>query len=163
MMVTGEGRVAETWERGSKHQSNDRPGVSPAMDNTTAPSSFAFLQPAEEAGELGRLANYRVKKLLGQGGMGMVFHAIDVCLQRAVALKVMRPEMGNNLEHRQRFLREARATAAIKSDHIVTIHQVSQENDVPFLAMEFLEGMPLRSLAGTSGTAADPGRGAHRH
>jgi len=127
----------------------DSPGQSPTIgppvpSTVNSPSaSFGFLRPPEAADELGRLGDYRVKRLLGQGGMGMVFEAVDMHLQRSVALKVMRPEMGNNLEFRQRFLREARATAAIKSDYIVTIHQVSQENDVPFLAMEFLEGMPL--------------------
>jgi serine/threonine protein kinase len=120
------------------------PSVSQTLDNSEgATPSFAFLRPPEGPDELGRLGTYRVEKLLGQGGMGMVFQAVDVGLQRSVALKVMRPEMGANLEFRQRFLREARATAAIKSDYIVTIHQVGQDNDVPFLAMEFLEGMPL--------------------
>jgi phosphate transport system substrate-binding protein len=129
----------------------DSPGTKPTSPTIgppptpvkSSPSSFRFLRPPDEPGDLGRLGNYRVKKLLGQGGMGMVFEAVDVNLQRSVALKVMRPEMGTNLEFRQRFLREARTTAAIKSDYIVTIHQVGQEDDVPFLAMEFLEGMPL--------------------
>src|SRR5208337_2225381 len=100
-----------------KHNSadTDTPGQSPTIGPpvpatvNSPPASFPFLRPPEEADELGRLGNYRVKKLLGQGGMGMVFQAVDLHLQRPVALKVMRPDMGNNLEFRQRFLREARA------------------------------------------------------
>jgi len=95
--------------------------------------------------DMGRLGGYEIKRLLGSGGMGFVFHAHDVHLQRAVALKVMRPETARDKGSRERFLREARAAAALKHDHIVTIYQVGQENDTPFLAMEFLEGESLES------------------
>ena len=102
-----------------------------------------FLLPPQEPGEIGRLAGYRVIRLLAKGGMGMVFEAVDVQLDRAVALKVMAPHLSGDPDFRQRFMREARATAAINSDYIVTVHQVGQENDVLFLAMEFLNGEPL--------------------
>jgi ABC-type branched-subunit amino acid transport system substrate-binding protein len=102
-----------------------------------------FLSPPQELGELGRFAHYRVVQLLGMGGMGLVFEAEDLQLQRTVALKVMKPEMAANAAARQRFLREARAMAAIHSDHIVTIHEVGEANGVPFLAMERLRGQPL--------------------
>ena len=128
---------------------SDKTGLNPtlgpplSLGGVGEGKEFAFLGPPDEAGDIGRMAHYRVLKVLGKGGMGMVFEAIDIHLQRSIALKVMRPEMGNNQELRQRFLREARATAAIKSDYIVTIHQVGQENDVPYLAMEYLQGKPL--------------------
>ena len=89
-------------------------------------SLYPFLAPPEQPGEFGAFAHYRVLKLLGQGGMGMVFEAEDTTLQRAVALKVMLPDLAKNPSARQRFLREARATAAIRNDHIVTIHEVSE-------------------------------------
>jgi tRNA A-37 threonylcarbamoyl transferase component Bud32 len=92
---------------------------------------------------LGRLGQYRVLKLLGQGGMGMVFQAEDSQLRRLAALKVMRPEFTAHDQARARFLREARAAAALKHDHIVTIYQVGEEGGVPFLAMEFLGGKSL--------------------
>jgi WD40 repeat protein len=101
------------------------------------------LAPAQAAGELGRLGKYRVLKLLGQGGMGMVFQAEDPHLQRAVALKVMLPSLAANAAAKERFLREARATAAIEHDHIVTIHQVDEDRGVPYLAMQMLKGMSL--------------------
>src|SRR5262249_40853503 len=64
-------------------------------------------------------------------------------LKRLVALKAMLPRLGASNEARQRFLREARAAAAIAHDHIVGIHQVGEDRGVPFLAMQFLEGEPL--------------------
>lgn len=106
-------------------------------------SVYPFLSPADSPDELGWLAHYRVMKLLGEGGMGMVFEAIDNQLQRKVALKVMKPEIAKEELARQRFLREARVTASVKSDHVVVIHQVGMHGDTPYLAMEFLHGEPL--------------------
>jgi urea transport system substrate-binding protein len=105
----------------------------------------SFLSPPTGPDELGWLANYRVLKIVGRGGMGVVFRAEDSHLRRIVALKVILPEYAALPLARERFLREARAAAAVKSDHVVTIYQVGQDNDVPFLAMEFLEGENLES------------------
>ena len=102
-----------------------------------------FLAPAQSPDELGRLGPYRVLKLLGSGGMGVVFQAEDPDLQRLVALKAMLPSLAASDSAKQRFLREARAAAKIKHDHIVTIHQVGEDRGAPYLAMEFLEGEPL--------------------
>jgi hypothetical protein len=103
----------------------------------------AFLAAPEGPGELGRLGPYRVLKVLGAGGMGLVLQAQDTQLVRLVALKVMKPEVAASAAARQRFQREARATAAVKSDHVITIYNVGEEHGVPFLAMELLEGEPL--------------------
>ena len=102
-----------------------------------------FLGSPQADGELGWLAHYRVLRLVGEGGMGLVFLAEDSLLSRPVALKVIRPEIADSPGIAERFAREARATAAIKHDHIVTIYQVGQERGVPFLAMEYLKGMSL--------------------
>ncbi|MSU79589.1 MAG: serine/threonine protein kinase [Gemmataceae bacterium] len=104
---------------------------------------FAFLQPRLQNDELGRLANFRVLQLVGQGGMGIVFRAADTRLNRIVALKIMQPRIASDSIMRQRFLREARAMAAIKNEHVVTVYEVSVSNNLPFLAMEFLEGNTL--------------------
>jgi WD40 repeat protein len=103
----------------------------------------ALLAPPQGADELGRLGAYRILKVLGAGGMGVVFLAEDPQLQRPVALKAMKPALAASASARARFLREARAAASIKHDHIVTIHQVGEDRGAPFLAMEFLEGEPL--------------------
>jgi serine/threonine protein kinase/DNA-directed RNA polymerase subunit RPC12/RpoP len=124
-----------TSHAGNEETLSPRPAVRPL--------SFAFLSPPREPSELGWLGHYRIMSMLGQGGMGIVFGAMDTNLRRWVALKVMRPESAQDEAARQRFLREARALAALKSDHIVTVHQVGEANQLPFLAMEFLQGEPL--------------------
>jgi eukaryotic-like serine/threonine-protein kinase len=94
--------------------------------------------------EIGRFGEYRVRRLLGRGGMGFVFAAEDTRLGREVALKVMRPGLAAEPEARQRFLREARAMASLgASPHIVPIYHVDENKGVPFLAMELLQGEPL--------------------
>ena len=92
------------------------------------------------------VGGYRLERLIGRGGMGMVFQAIDTELARPVALKVMRPDLAADSAARLRFLREARAAAAVRNDHIVTIYRVGQDGDNPFLAMEFLTGECLNAM-----------------
>lgn len=102
-----------------------------------------FLAPPERPDEIGRLGPYRILAVLGQGGMGVVFRAHDPALDRLVALKAMLPGMAAVPNARERFLREAKAAAALKHPHVVTIFQVGEDRGVPFLAMEFLEGESL--------------------
>ncbi len=83
--------------------------------------------------------------MIGQGAIGLVFLAEDTQLSRPVALKVIRPELAGTSEVRDRFVREAQATTAIKHDHIVTIYQVGRDGQTQFLAMEYLKGMSLQS------------------
>jgi urea transport system substrate-binding protein len=114
-------------------------------DGGLAPNRLAFLAPPNGSDSLGWLAHYRVVRVLGEGGMGMVLEAEDTLLCRRVALKVIRPEMAADGSLRERFLREARAMAAIQHDNLVTIFQVGQDRDVPFLAMQFLKGETLQA------------------
>jgi urea transport system substrate-binding protein len=107
--------------------------------------TYSFLEPASEPGDLGRLAHYRVLRLLGAGGMGFVFEAEDTQLARRVALKVMKPDLASGMEYRERFLREARAAAAVTSDYIVTVYQVGLAGDVPFQAIQLLTGESLQA------------------
>jgi len=119
-------------------------GASPvaAGASTAQPTDLdlSFLGPSMGDGELGWLAHYRVNRILGTGGMGVVFEADDTQLHRPVALKVMRKELAANAVTRERFLKEARAAAALNSDFIVTVYQVGLSNDVPYLSMQFLRG-----------------------
>lgn len=124
-------------------------GEGPASDHEVAIAQY--LAPAQGPNEIGWLGAYRVLRVLGSGGMGTVFEADDTQLQRRVALKVMKPALAANPRAQQRFLREARACAAITHDHIVTIYQVGEERGVPFLAMQFLEGTSLDTLLQASG------------
>ncbi len=130
---------AETPTTETAHDS----GPGPA-DPLLAPSELgALLGPSRAPGELGRLGPYRALAVLGAGGMGVVFRAEDTRLGRLVALKVMRPALAVSAAGRQRFLREARASAAVKHDHIVTVYDTGEERGCPYIAMELLEGEPL--------------------
>jgi hypothetical protein len=112
------------------------------------------LAPPREPGELGWLGPYRVLEVLGAGGMGVVFRAEDSQLHREIALKTLRPELALTPANLARFLREARATAALQHDHIVPIYHVGEERGVPFLAMPLLRGKTLHDrLAGGPGVA----------
>jgi hypothetical protein len=102
-----------------------------------------FLAPAQADDELGRLGPYRVLRVLGHGGMGVVYEAEDPLLQRKVALKVMLPALAASESARERFLREARAAGAVEHDHIVPIYAVGEDRGVPFIAMPLLRGEPL--------------------
>jgi hypothetical protein len=111
----------------------------------SASTDTDFLAPPEAPGEIGRLASYRILKVLGSGGMGIVFHAEDVHLGRPVALKALRPALAASAAARQRFLREARSAAALADDHIIKIYHVGEDRGIPFLAMELLEGETLEN------------------
>ena len=117
-------------------------GSVPSGEQQRPQAQFSFLAPSQAADEIGRLGSYRVLKVLGTGGMGVVFEAQDLQLNRHVALKAMRFGFEDPIL-RQRFLREAKATASLKHDHVVTIFQVGEDRGVPFLAMELLEGETL--------------------
>ena len=72
------------------------------------------------------LGTYRLEKLLGEGGMGQVYVAVDEKLGRTVALKILRPEVVADPEHRARFEREAKALAALNHPGIVTIYALEE-------------------------------------
>jgi hypothetical protein len=115
----------------------------PPAPGADAGKKYDFLAPPQGPDEIGRLASYRVLRVLGAGGMGVVFHAEDLHLRRPVALKCLLPTLATTDEARQRFLREARAAAAVEHDHIVVIYQVGEDRGIPFLAMQLLQGEAL--------------------
>jgi len=114
-----------------------------------------FLAPAQQPDELGRLGDYRLLRVLGVGGMGIVFKGEDIRLERPVALKVMRPGVAAKRDAKARFLREARATASLSHDHIVQIFQVGEHDGVPFIAMQYLAGESLETRLKRIGKLSD--------
>jgi serine/threonine protein kinase len=128
---------------GTGGDTNPRPGP--------APGPHRFLSPPQAPDEMGRLGAYRVLAELGRGGMGVVFRAEDTVLRRQVALKVMLPDVAADPRAKARFLREARAQAAVEHEHVAVIHQVGEEvpsarpegGGVPFIAMPLLRGQTL--------------------
>ena len=85
---------------------------------------------------------YRLDSELGRGGMGTVYRATDLELEREVAVKVLSANSQTS-EARERLIREARAAAALNHPHIVTVHDVGVENGLPFLVMELVPGPRL--------------------
>ncbi|MFE4862468.1 protein kinase [Streptomyces sp. NPDC056670] len=88
---------------------------------------------------------YQLLGRLGSGGMGEVYEALDAALERRVALKMIRSDLAGS-DMRERFGREARALARIAHPNTVVVHDVGLHGDVPYLVMELLEGVDLRSL-----------------
>ena len=88
------------------------------FDPPAATAAYPFLAPPQQPDEIGRLGPYRVLAAIGAGGMGAVFRAEDPALRRRLALKVMLPEFAVSPTAKARFLREARAQAAVEHDHV---------------------------------------------
>ena len=96
---------------------------------------------------LGRIGRYDVERLIGSGGMGLVFKAHDSELNRPVAVKLLAPYLSGNGSARKRFAREARAAAAVVDEHVVAIHNVESDDDpenAPFLVMKYIAGGSLQ-------------------
>ncbi len=116
------------------------------------PAAFDFLEPPRQEGEIGWLGPYRVRQLLGSGGMGAVFLADDPRLKRQIALKVIKPELTARADVRRRFLREAQSVAAVEHENIVTIYEVNEHRGVPYLVLPLLRGESLEErLRGAGG------------
>ncbi|HEV8000141.1 MAG TPA: protein kinase, partial [Planctomycetaceae bacterium] len=116
-------------------------------DKTVFPLPMAeikgLLSPPQAADEIGRVAEFRVLRVLGVGGMAVVFEAEDSRLKRRVALKLMLPAIASKPGAAERFLREAQSAAALKHEHVVTIYQVGMHGETPFIALELLHGETL--------------------
>jgi hypothetical protein len=102
-----------------------------------------ILSPSLRPDSLGRIGHYEVLEVLGKGGFGIVFRAFDEKLQRVVAIKVLAPELAVTSPARKRFLREARASARIRHENVVTAYAV-EEQPLPYLVMEFIPGETLQ-------------------
>src|SRR5262249_2632084 len=103
----------------------------------------SLLRPSESPGAMGRLDCYEVTEVIGQGGMGVVLKAHDARVKRWVAIKVLAAHLADDEVARQRFAREAQAAAAVRHEHVIAIHAVSETNGLPFLVMEHVGGGSL--------------------
>jgi serine/threonine protein kinase len=89
---------------------------------------------------------YRILGEAGRGGMGQVFKADDIPLQRTVAIKFPAPGLMADPEHRSRFLREARTASALNDPRICIIHEIGEDAGRPFIAMEFVAGRSIKGI-----------------
>jgi len=103
-----------------------------------------------------KLGKYEILEVLGRGGMGVVYRAIDPGIGRTVALKVLPPGETQSAELRERFLREARAAGRLQHSNIVVIHDLGEENGNLYIAMEYLEGRTLADALGAQGGRMEP-------
>jgi serine/threonine-protein kinase len=140
---------ADSWSDARElfHRSGDETITLPvASDRTVREQNPAYAQilgPTDDPEMLGRIGNYEVMGVVGEGGMGIVFKALDRALNRVVAIKVIDPLLAKVGAARQRFGREARAMAAVSHEHVVPIYSVSEHQGLPYFVMEYVPGRSL--------------------
>ncbi|NOR16029.1 MAG: protein kinase, partial [Candidatus Aminicenantes bacterium] len=90
------------------------------------------------------ISHYKILEKIGEGGMGVVYKAEDTKLKRTVALKFLPTQFMRDKEARARFFREAQAAAALDHPNICTVHEIDEEDDQTFIAMNYVPGQSLQ-------------------
>lgn len=114
------------------------------MTENAGTATTASRDGAQEPVKFARLGPYDIQRQLGAGGMGEVYLARDSRLRRNVAVKVLAPSMTSDKSAVERFRHEAHAVSALNHPNILTIYDIGQQDDVHFIATEFVEGRTLR-------------------
>src|SRR5262249_12498445 len=91
------------------------------------------------------LSHYKIIRKIATGGMGEVYLAQDLKLDRAVAIKVLLPEVSSDDERLKRFIREAKTASALKHPNVVPIYEIGQQENLTFIVMEYIEGETLQA------------------
>ena len=125
--------------------------LTPEIPLQADPISLDFLDDPSHPEMLGRIGRYDVERLIGAGGMGIVFKAFDTELHRPVAVKVLAPHLAHSGGARQRFAREAQSAAAIVHENVVPIHNVDVAGKLPFLVMQFVAGESVQARVDREG------------
>jgi len=125
---------------------------SPTMDNPN-PSKADTLDDPRLGTQLG---DYQLTGVLGRGGMGVVYQARDVQLDRSVAIKVLPDHLTHDPDRLRRFQREAKALAAVEHPHVLRIYSVGQQGPLYYVVMELLRGGSVQQLLDQRGALPWP-------
>src|SRR5262245_49374884 len=104
-------------------------------------SSASVVQPGDVVS-----GKFRVDRVIGEGGMGVVLEATHVQLDERVALKFLKREILSRPDLVARFAQEARASVKLKSEHVARVHDVGTHEGLPYMVMEYLDGIDLETL-----------------
>jgi len=105
--------------------------------------------------DVGQIGPYRILEWVAEGGMGVVYRAEHTTLNRNVALKVMRPDVSENLHFVERFLREAKLAASVEHPNVVTLYDAGTEQGLLFMALKWVPGGTLAQLLRNAGTLGE--------
>jgi serine/threonine-protein kinase len=136
---------------GEDHAPGDRPNDAP--DVAEAEDADLVAPPVDAAGLFA--GRYRILRLLGRGGMGVVYQAEDVRLKRHVALKFLGAALSAHPQARSRFLREAQAAAALDDPHVCTVYEAGEDQGRAYIAMAFIDGPTLKDRIAAAPLAID--------
>lgn len=130
------------------------PGTSLEFDSARAASDFAvnFLEPTDSDESLGKLRDIEIRSVIGSGGNGIVLKGFQLELNRLVAVKVMAPHLAASGPARQRFAREAQATAAIVHPNVMPILAVDSSGQLPYLLMPYVDCESLQERLDRAGS-----------
>src|SRR3990172_1424269 len=92
------------------------------------------------------ITHYRIEEKIGEGGMGIIYKAQDLKLNRTVALKFLPRAVTSDSEEKQRFIQEAQAASALNHPNIITIYEIDEVDSNSFISMEYVDGGNLKTL-----------------
>ena len=121
------------------------PGAPSVGSDSGSRSMTRTLEPGRQIG------GYRIEAMIGVGGMGQVYRATQLSMNRLVALKVLAPRLTRNARFRDRFLREARAAGRLHHPNLIGVHDVNEADGLLYFSMELVEGTSIRDLIGELG------------
>lgn len=128
------------------------------LEGMAAASGSASAETAPSPLSAGSVfGNYRIEREIGRGGMGIVYEAVHVLLEKRVALKVLPVRTLAGAEHLERFFREARTAAGLHHTNIVPVFDVGQVAGTPYFAMQYIEGSSLNQILRTMQPAEERG------
>jgi serine/threonine-protein kinase len=138
--------VRERW-RQMRRLGADLDALFPPLNAPTTKRDALSPQPPDSATAMPQIPGFAVEAVLGRGGMGVVYKAQHLRLNRLVAIKLLPREFAQNPKKLERFRREARAAYTLNHPHICTLYDIDEYEGQPYLVMELIEGRTLRALA----------------